>query len=63
MVRRGQFLYHLCYLTEDLDRVISRLVGDGCVLVSGPSPAVLFDGNRVAFLLGPLGLIELLEEA
>jgi len=62
-VRRGQSLHHLCYLTQDLDRAILRLESDDCLLVSGPSPAVLFEGRRVAFLFGPLGLFELLEGA
>lgn len=60
-IGRGQSLYHLCYEVETLDAALRQLADDGCIQVSRPTPAVLFDGRRVAFMLGPLGLFELLE--
>ncbi len=62
LLRRGQLLYHVCYEVPDLEITLAELVGDACRVVSPPKPAVLFDGRRVAFVLGPTGLIELLEQ-
>jgi len=42
-------------------RSIDLLSKQGCRLVSPATPAVLFAGRKVAFLLGPMGLLELLE--
>jgi len=47
----------------DITTAIQRLGDSRCRLVSGPTPAVLFDGRHVSFLLSPTGLIELLEMA
>lgn len=54
--------YHLCYSTEDIEKEISRFEEKGCVVVSELKPAILFGGKRVAFLMTPTGLIELVEE-
>lgn len=62
-IRRGQSLYHLCYEVEDVTATLAQLGEVGCIRVSGPTPAVLFDGRLVAFLVGPMGLFELLEAA
>ena len=61
LVERGHSYYHLCYEVADLDATVAGLDAERCRPVAPPSPAVLFDGRRVAFLLGPAGLIELLE--
>jgi methylmalonyl-CoA/ethylmalonyl-CoA epimerase len=61
LLRRGHSLYHLCYEVPSVEAAIEQLITSGCRLVSGPAPAVLFAGRRVAFLLGPTGLVELLE--
>ena len=62
MLHRRITYYHLCYEVKDISASISSLQSGGCRLVSGPLPAVLFDGRPVAFLLSPLGLMELLGE-
>jgi methylmalonyl-CoA/ethylmalonyl-CoA epimerase len=61
LVKRRLFLYHTCWETADFDRQLSSLCENGCLLVSPPKPALLFNEKRVAFLNSPLGLIELLE--
>jgi len=60
-VARGMTYYHLCYEVNDMDVEIDRLRGGGALLVSPPTPAVLFEGRRVAFMYMPYGLVELLE--
>ena len=62
MLRRKNTYYHLCYQVGDISESISSLESGGCRLISGPVPAVLFGGRPVAFLLSPLGLMELLGE-
>jgi len=62
LVKRGHNLYHLCYGVSSIGDATEQLIQQGSRLVSGPTPAVLFEGRRVAFLLSPLGLIELLED-
>lgn len=54
--------YHLCYSTECIEQEIARFEEKGCVVVSDLKPAILFGGKRVAFLMTPTGLIELVEE-
>ena len=49
-------------LYEDIEKEISRFEEKGCVVVSELKPAILFGGKRVAFLMTPTGLIELVEE-
>ncbi len=61
LARKGVSLYHTCWEVDDIDAVISRLCStSGCLLVSGPKPAVLFGGRRVSFLRASVGLVELL---
>jgi methylmalonyl-CoA/ethylmalonyl-CoA epimerase len=63
LVRKGQSWYHVCYEVADIECTIAELGEHRCRVVSGPVPAILFGGRRVAFLYGPTGLIELLEPA
>ena len=61
-LRRGTKIYHICFEVDNLERKIENLINKGCILVSSPKPAILFEGRRVAFLITPMGfLIELLE--
>jgi methylmalonyl-CoA/ethylmalonyl-CoA epimerase len=60
MLRRRTSFYHLCYEVPDISTAISSVESSGGRLISGPVPAVLFGGREVAFLLTPLGLLELL---
>ncbi len=53
---------HVCYETSDLGAEIERLRKRGALLVTEPTPAVLFGGRRVAFIyLSSRQLIELVE--
>lgn len=54
--------YHICYLSEDLDRDILDLKKCGFKEVIPPAPAVGFAGRRVVFLMSVgLGLMEIVE--
>lgn len=54
--------YHVCYEVSDMDRTIADMRTKGCLLVSGPVPAVAFGDRRIAWLYMPTRqLIELVE--
>ncbi len=54
--------YHLCYQAADMERTLADLRSRGCVMVSGPVPAVAFAGRRIAWLFMPTRqLIEVVE--
>lgn len=55
-------LNHVAYKVDNIDIEIERLIGERCILVSGPSPAKAFNNNNIAFLYTPLRfIIELIE--
>ena len=59
--RRGG-LSHVCDSTDSLEESIADFRRRRCMLFSGPTPAVAFDGRRIAFLLTPQrDIIELVE--
>ncbi len=60
-IGKGMSYYHTCYEVDDLEQGLALLKQSGCLLVVGPVEAVLFDHRRVAFLMSPMGLVELLE--
>ena len=60
---KGVSYYHACFETPHIEAAIDDFRSRRCLLVSPPTPAVLFDLRRVAFLHSPLGLVELLETA
>lgn len=62
-LKRGAKIYHTAYETDEFDQqVASRLGGKGKILVP-PTPAVAFDGRRVAFIMMRNGmLIELIDK-
>lgn len=62
MVRKCRYLYHTCYVTDNMEETMQELIADGYKIVREPAAAVLFGGSRVAFMSGNLGIIELLEE-
>ncbi len=54
--------YHFCFETTDLDGALVHAKEQGCMVVSGPSPAVAFGGRRIAWLYAPTRqLFELVE--
>ena len=61
--RTGSMIYHLCYTCSDPEAALSALEAAGLetVLVSPPTPAILFDGREVSFHhISGFGLIEIL---
>ena len=56
-------LYHLCYEVDDLDEALELTRRAKARVISGPSPAELFHGGRIAFIFSPDGyVVELLEQ-
>lgn len=52
--------YHICYEVDDIYKAIESF--DKSIVISKPTPAILFDGRLVAFLITPIGLVELLQK-
>jgi methylmalonyl-CoA/ethylmalonyl-CoA epimerase len=46
----GGGAYHLCFETSDLDGALVHAKKNGCVVVSGPVPAVAFENRRIAWI-------------
>jgi len=64
VLAQGGGAYHLCYETPDLAAAIAHLRSQRCLLISGPTPAVAFDGRPIAWLYTPAKqLVELVEAA
>jgi methylmalonyl-CoA/ethylmalonyl-CoA epimerase len=58
----GDRLYHLCFLSSDLEEDIDKHKGMGYKLIRRPEKAVACENRRVAFMLHhSFGLIEFLE--
>lgn len=60
-------VYHLCYVTDDLDATLDALEAEEAFRVhciSDPKPAVLFDMRPVSFyMVTGFGLIEIVEHS
>jgi methylmalonyl-CoA/ethylmalonyl-CoA epimerase len=52
--------YHVCYEVENLEESIQTF--EKSIIISKPAEAVLFNNRRVAFLMTPIGIVELLEK-
>ncbi|ODS22520.1 hypothetical protein AB835_13730 [Candidatus Endobugula sertula] len=59
---QGNAIYHMCYECDDIEQQIKIHKNAGDIVIQKPTPAVLFEGRRVAFLKTQLGIIELLEK-
>jgi methylmalonyl-CoA/ethylmalonyl-CoA epimerase len=56
-------LYHLCFLVENIEETLETFRSNGAIIISGPVPAELFEGKRIAFVYSPDNyVVELLEE-
>lgn len=42
--------YHLCFETSDMEGALAHAKKNGCIVVSGPVPAVAFEGRRIAWI-------------
>lgn len=61
-VRQGGGPYHICYEVGDLNSAISDLTAQGSLLLSGPVPAVAFEGRQIAWIMTDVHLlVELLQ--
>ncbi len=61
-LKKGLGAYHVCYEVSDMKRTLSDLRVKGCLVISGPVPAVAFGGRNIAWLLTPTRqIIELVE--
>jgi methylmalonyl-CoA/ethylmalonyl-CoA epimerase len=57
-------MYHLAYLTSELDSELERLQTGGAKVVVSPVSAIAFEKRRIAFLMMPnMLLTELIESA
>jgi len=59
-IKKNITYYHICYEVVDIDKAI---IGGGksSLVISKPTEAILFNNRKVAFLLTPIGIVELLE--
>ena len=53
VLAKGMSLYHICYEVPDVAGAIDQLRQSGCLLISGPTPAVAYDGRPIAWLYTP----------
>jgi len=61
---RGIGAYHTCYEVDDLDAALGHVRAQRCMILSGPTPAVAFDGRPIAWFFSPTRqLTELLQAA
>jgi len=51
--------YHVCYEVDNLDKSLKEF--QQSIVISKPTKAILFNNRRVAFIMTPIGIIELLE--
>jgi methylmalonyl-CoA/ethylmalonyl-CoA epimerase len=50
LAKDGGGAYHLCFETSDIDGALIHAKKNGCIVVSGPVPAVAFQGRRIAWI-------------
>lgn len=61
---RGGGIAHMCYAVANVDTALAELRQKGALVIQQPTPAVLFDQRRVAFLFCKGNVvIELVEQA
>lgn len=53
VLAKGLSLYHICYEVPDIQQAIDHLREQKCLLVSGPTPAVAYEGRPIAWLYTP----------
>ena len=54
--------YHICYKSDDFDKMVNTLKNDGYKVVIEPTSAVAFDKRRVVFMYNiGFGLVEIVE--
>jgi methylmalonyl-CoA/ethylmalonyl-CoA epimerase len=63
VLSKGQSLYHVCYEVPEINAAIAHLRAQKCILISGPTPAVAYDGRPIAWLYTPTKQLTELVEA
>ncbi len=63
VLAKGNSLYHICYEVPDIVAAIAHLRQEKCLLVSGPTPAIAYDGRPIAWLYTPSRQLTELVEA
>jgi len=58
-IKKNITYYHICYKVDNLEESIKNF--NQSIVISKPMEAILFNNCRVAFLLTPIGIVELLE--
>ncbi|UWG97077.1 amino acid adenylation domain-containing protein [Dehalobacter sp. DCM] len=59
---QGEVPYHLCYRVSSIDSFLEKIKNIEYVLISDPKPALLFNLQKVAFIMVKnVGLIEIVE--
>ena len=61
-IKKGGGAHHVCYEVDDIGAAMGHMTDHGSFLLSGPVPAIAFDGRPIAWLMteGHL-LVELLQ--
>jgi methylmalonyl-CoA/ethylmalonyl-CoA epimerase len=63
LVKRNTLLYHTCWEVDVIeDSIMKLLKNSDTILLSEPTPAILFNNRKVAFIHTPIGVVELLEK-
>jgi methylmalonyl-CoA/ethylmalonyl-CoA epimerase len=63
LLKRGIHLYHICYTVDDIESALKKARTQGAIIISGPSPARLYGGRRIAFIYTPdRYVVEFLEQ-
>jgi methylmalonyl-CoA/ethylmalonyl-CoA epimerase len=61
-LKKGGGFHHVCYEIDDLESGLQKARAAGLAIVSPPTPAVAFDGRRIAWVCSKSRLLmELLE--
>ncbi len=59
LIKKSITYYHICYEVDNMQKAIDSF--NNSILISKPKEAILFDNRKIAFLMTPMGLVELLE--
>ena len=59
LIKKNITYYHVCYEVDNLQEAMTSFKNS--IVISNPVKAILFDNRKVAFLLTPIGIVELLE--
>lgn len=61
-VDKKQYIYHLCFEVDDIEGKLLEYRESRDIIMTKPTPAVLFENRRVAFVFTRIGIVELVEK-